>query len=63
MGGARPKAVIEADGRQWLAKFPLRSDACSVPQIECATLLLAREAGLNVPALTLEDIGEQRPSC
>lgn len=61
MGGARPKAVIEADGRQWLAKFPLCSDACSVPQIECATLLLAREAGLNVPALKLEDIGEQRP--
>lgn len=61
MGGARPKAVIEADGLQWLAKFPLRSDAFSVPQVEFATLQLAREAGLTVPPMRLEDIGEQRP--
>ena len=61
MGGARPKAVIEAEGRQWLAKFPLRSDPFSIPHIEYASLLLAREAGLNVPSLRLEDIGEQRP--
>lgn len=62
MGGARPKAVIEADGRQWLAKFPLRSDPFSIPHVEYASLLLAREAGLNVPSLRLEDLGEQRPA-
>lgn len=62
MGGARPKAVIEADQRQWLAKFPLRSDPYSLPHIEYATLLLAKEAGLDVPPLRLEDVGEKRPA-
>ncbi|KAF0811376.1 hypothetical protein IGB42_04142 [Andreprevotia sp. IGB-42] len=61
MGGARPKAVIEADERQWLAKFPMPGDAFSMPQVEYATLMLAREAGLQVPPLRLEDIGEKRP--
>lgn len=62
MGGARPKAVIEADGQQWLAKFPLRGDAFSVPHVEYATLRLAQEAGLTVPPIRLEDIGERRPT-
>ncbi|WP_158228962.1 type II toxin-antitoxin system HipA family toxin [Chitinimonas sp. BJB300] len=61
MGGARPKAVVEANQHQWLAKFPLRSDTFSVPHVEYATLSLAREAGLDVPAIRLEDIGENRP--
>ena len=61
MGGARPKAVIETDGRQWLAKFALPTDPYSIPQVEYATLLLAREAGLNVPPTRLEHIGANRP--
>jgi serine/threonine-protein kinase HipA len=61
MGGARPKAVIEADQRQWLAKFALASDAFSMPDVEYATLLMARAAGLDVPDVRLEEVGDQHP--
>ncbi|MBS1209697.1 MAG: hypothetical protein H6R19_2095 [Proteobacteria bacterium] len=61
MGGARPKAVVEADGRQWLAKFALPTDPFSIPLIEYATLELARSAGLQVPALRLEWLSPTRP--
>ncbi|GAB4062512.1 HipA domain-containing protein [Uliginosibacterium sediminicola] len=57
MGGARPKAVVEADDRQWLAKFALPNDPFNIPLIEYATLELARAAGLQVPALRLEWLG------
>lgn len=62
MGGARPKAVLEVAGRQWLAKFAARQDAFSVPQVEFATLQMAKAAGLNVPDTRLEDVGEARPA-
>lgn len=61
MGGARPKAVVEVDGRQWLAKFALPGDPFCIPLIEYATLELARAAGLQVPALRLEWLGPARP--
>ena len=49
-GGMRPKAaVVDGEGRHWLAKFPSLSDqGFSVPIIECAILKLAAECGLNV---------------
>jgi serine/threonine-protein kinase HipA len=49
LGGARPKAVIGHEGRQWVAKFPLRSDRFDIPRIERTTLELARRAGMQVP--------------
>lgn len=50
MGGMRPKAVIHADGRQFVAKFPSTSDhRFNVPTVEYATLVLARGCGLDVP--------------
>jgi len=61
MGGARPKAVVEADNIQWLAKFSAKDDSFCVPWVEFATLRLAAAAGLNVPQVRLEDIGENRP--
>lgn len=60
MGGARPKAVIEADGRQWLAKFSLDTDKYSIPAIEHATLRLAAAAGLAVPETRLEPLGRNK---
>jgi serine/threonine-protein kinase HipA len=60
VGGARPKAVITADGREWIAKFPARSDPFNVPLIEYATLELAREAGLRVPPLRIETLADGR---
>ena len=57
MGGARPKAVVEADGRQWLAKFSMDTDRYNVSAIEHATLRLAARAGLSVPETRLVDLG------
>lgn len=53
VGGARPKAVVLDDERQWLAKFESRGDRWNVPAIEYATLQMARECGLNVPEVRL----------
>ncbi len=54
LGGMRPKAVVVHDGRQYVAKFPSRSDRrFSVPAVEHATLQLAKRAGLTVPDLRL----------
>ena len=54
MGGARPKAVILAEGREWLAKLSSKDDRFDVPRVEYATMEMARAAGLSVPALRLE---------
>jgi serine/threonine-protein kinase HipA len=60
LGGARPKAVLTADGREWIAKFPARNDAFDVPLAERATLALASEAGLAVPATRIEALADGR---
>ncbi len=60
LGGARPKAVLLADGREWIAKFPARGDAFDIPLVERATLELAREAGLAVPATRMESLADGR---
>ena len=60
VGGARPKAVVTADGGEWIAKFPARNDPFNVPLIECATLELAREAGLAVPRTRMETLADDR---
>ncbi|AMM13269.1 hypothetical protein AX768_03215 [Burkholderia sp. PAMC 28687] len=48
-GGARPKAVLLDDNRQWVAKFPVARDGFNVPLVERATLELARQCGMRVP--------------
>ena len=60
MGGMRPKAVIAVDGRQFVAKFPSRTDRFNVPSVERATLELAREAGLHVPETRLMQMPDGR---
>ena len=62
-GGMRPKAaVVDAQGRHWLAKFPSQGDlGFAVPVVECAILKLAAECGLNVPAVKLLHVGDGRP--
>lgn len=60
MGGMRPKASVEDDnGAQWLAKFSSPNDKLNVPLIEYATMCLAAEAGLNVPAVKVVEIGNK----
>ena len=60
LGGARPKASLTTDGREWIAKFPARNDRFDVPVAEWATLELAREAGLDVPRSRLETLADGR---
>ncbi len=46
-GGSRPKAIYrEADGKDWIAKFPKPGDAWNDPRIEHATMQLARRCGI-----------------
>jgi serine/threonine-protein kinase HipA len=46
-GGAKPKALIEIDGVQWIIKF-FDNEPIDVPLIEHASMTLARLAGITV---------------
>jgi serine/threonine-protein kinase HipA len=46
-GGAKPKALIEIDGDQWVIKF-FNGEPIDVPLVEHATMTLAAKAGINV---------------
>ena len=47
LGGARPKALIDIKGEQWVIKFAA-GDPADVPLIEHATMTLAAKAKINV---------------
>jgi serine/threonine-protein kinase HipA len=47
LGGAKPKALIEIDGEQWIVKF-FNNEPVDTPLIEHATMTLAQRAGINV---------------
>lgn len=54
VGGARPKALVELDGRKWIAKFHLRSDHQNVVKAEFVAMRLAALCGLDVASVRLE---------
>lgn len=47
MGGARPKALLQMEGRQWVVKFS-DGDPIDTPLVEHAAMTLARRAGIRV---------------
>jgi serine/threonine-protein kinase HipA len=47
LGGARPKALVEADGAQWVLKFA-DQDMPAEPLVEHASMTLAAQAGIQV---------------
>jgi len=47
MGGARPKALVDIAGEQWVVKFA-DGDAVDTPLIEHASMTLAAQAGIRV---------------
>lgn len=47
LGGARPKALLDLDGVQWILKFG-EDDAFDAPLVEHACMTLAALAGINV---------------
>lgn len=55
LGGARPKANIEApDGSLWIAKFPSKNDEWNIGAWEKVTHDLAKMCGLDTPESKLE---------
>lgn len=60
LGGARPKALVSHQGRQFLAKFPAKNDPFDIPVVERACLELARECGLDVPQTDLAQLPDGR---
>ncbi|HSD37393.1 MAG TPA: HipA domain-containing protein [Rhodocyclaceae bacterium] len=47
LGGAKPKALIDINGEQWVIKF-FNNEPVDTPLIEHATMALARRAGITV---------------
>ncbi len=54
IGGARPKALIEAHDKKYIAKFSSSSDLYSVVKAEFLAMRLAALAGLHVAPVRLE---------
>lgn len=47
LGGAKPKAVVNIDGQQWVLKFAEHGESLDEPLIEHASLALAQQAGIR----------------
>jgi serine/threonine-protein kinase HipA len=56
IGGARPKALIESASRKFIAKFSTSTDLYSVVKAEFVAMRLAAIAGLDVAAVSLENV-------
>ena len=55
LGGARPKTLIEHDGRNWIAKFGRDSDLVNMCKVEWVAMRMAREAGIEVPDVDITE--------
>jgi serine/threonine-protein kinase HipA len=53
LGGARPKALISAKDKKFIAKFSTSADLYSVVKVEFIAMRLAKLAGLNVASVKL----------
>jgi serine/threonine-protein kinase HipA len=51
VGGARPKALLEQDGRQMVAKFSSSTDIRPVVKAEAVGMLMAARIGIDVAAV------------
>jgi len=49
LGGARPKALLDIDGEQWVVKFA-DGEAVDLPLVEHASMTLAEQADIRVAA-------------
>lgn len=56
IGGARPKALIEAGQKKFIAKFSSTSDIYSVVKAEYVAMRLARIVGLDVAPVSLKKV-------
>jgi serine/threonine-protein kinase HipA len=56
LGGARPKATTEYEGKQWIAKFGRADDRFPICRAEYVAMKLAAEVGIDVPTVRMEKI-------
>ncbi len=56
LGGAKPKALIDIGGEQWVIKF-FNNEPVDTPLIEHATMTLARRAGITVAQTQVVPLG------
>ena len=56
LGGARPKATTDYNGRQWIAKFGRAEDRFPVCRAEYVTMTMAGQVGINVPTVRIEKV-------
>ena len=61
MGGARPKALVNIGGEQWVIKFA-DGDPADTPLIEHASMTLAQKASIRV-ARNSARAPDPRPCC
>lgn len=55
VGGARPKAMAEINGKAFIVKFPKKDDLWNEPLVEHATMTLAAKAGIHVAETQVRD--------
>ncbi|MEX1271403.1 MAG: HipA domain-containing protein, partial [Acidimicrobiia bacterium] len=55
LGGTRPKATLDGDRCQFIAKFSARGDTFSIVRAEAVAMELARRVGLDVAQTTLTE--------
>lgn len=53
LGGARPKAAVELDGKAWIAKFGQEREAVPTCRLEHGVMQLARLCGIETPQTRL----------
>lgn len=59
IGGARPKALIEEQGKKYVAKFSATTDLYGVVKAEFIAMRLASLAGLNVAPVKMASAGKK----
>jgi len=59
IGGARPKALIDAENKKYIAKFSSASDTYDVIKGEYIAMRLAKTVGLDVANVSLENAGNK----
>ncbi|UCZ56510.1 type II toxin-antitoxin system HipA family toxin [Desulfurispirillum indicum] len=59
IGGARPKAAVEAKGKKYIAKFSSSSDLYDVVKGEFIAMRLATLSGLRVAPVSLEAVAKK----
>src|SRR5574343_769065 len=60
LGGAKPKALIDIDGRSHIVKFPEREEIYDIGLVEHATMTLANRAGLGAAHTRPINLGGSR---